>query len=106
MSNEVAGKVCYHQRHNQNHAVGAPVFFIILSAVYFRKFNYTRPLTTAAFFIGFVIIIDFFVVALIINKSLDMFRSVPGTWLPFLLIFGAAWVTGEVVTRRNKGRER
>jgi hypothetical protein len=44
---------------------------------------------------------DFFVVALIIYQSLDMFRSLLGTWVPFFLIFGATWATGELVVRRD-----
>lgn len=74
------------------HAIGAPI--------YFRRFNYTSPLTTAAIFIAFVIAVDFFLVALIINKSLDMFRSFLGTWLPFILMFSATWVTGKVAAKQ------
>ena len=81
------------------HAIGAPIYFIVLSLVYFRKFGYTNPLTTAAIFIGFVVAVDFFLVALVINKSLDMFRSFLGTWLPFILIFAATWGTGRVMGR-------
>ena len=81
------------------HAIGAPIYFILLTLIYFRKFKYTAPLTTAAIFIGFVIWVDFFVVALMINRSLDMFRSFLGTWLPFILIFSATWITGRVVVR-------
>jgi hypothetical protein len=40
---------------------------------------------------------DMFVVALLIEKSLDMFRSPLGTWVPFLLIFLSSWVTGNLV---------
>jgi len=49
------------------HAIGAPIIFILLSLVYFRGFNYTTPLQTATIFIGFVIFMDVFVVALFIN---------------------------------------
>jgi hypothetical protein len=83
------------------HAIGAPIYFIILSLIYFSKFNYTAPMKTAAIFIGFVILVDFFIVALMINKSLDMFRSFLGTWLPFILIFCATWVTGHAVVRQK-----
>jgi len=85
------------------HAIGAPIYFIILSLIYFKKFNYTKPITTAALFISFVIIVDFFLIALIINKSLDMFRSFLGTWLPFILIFVSTWMTGRLVTRQSSG---
>ena len=83
------------------HAIGAPIYFIILSFFFFRKFNYTRPLITAAIFIGFVIVVDFFLVALIINRSLDMFRGFLGTWLPFILIFCVTWITGKIVKRAS-----
>ena len=85
------------------HAIGAPIYFIILSLIYFKKFNYTKPIATAALFISFVIIVDFFLIALIINKSLDMFRSFLGTWLPFILIFISTWMTGKLVTRQSSG---
>lgn len=52
---------------------------------------------TAAFVLGFVVVVDFFLVAMVINRSLDMFRSVVGTWLPFALIFGSTFVTGVAV---------
>ncbi|MFC1550281.1 hypothetical protein ACFL46_03215 [Candidatus Neomarinimicrobiota bacterium] len=84
------------------HAVGAPIIFVILSLIYFRYFNYYLPLTTALIFVGFVIFIDFSLVALIINKSLDMFYSFLGTWIPFVLIFSSTFVTGLLITKKNK----
>ena len=82
------------------HAIGAPIFFAVLSLVYFSKFNYTTPLQTALIFIGFVMIVDLFVVALLINRSLDMFASLMGTWIPFALIFTSTYVTG-IFTRNT-----
>jgi hypothetical protein len=76
------------------HAIGAPIFFMIISLIYFKKFNYTTPLRTATIFVSFVIIVDFFIVALLINKSLDMFASLLGTWIPFVLIFTSTYLTG------------
>ena len=81
------------------HAVGAPIFAAIVSLVYFTRFNYTTPLQTALFFIGFVVLVDFFVVALLINRSLDMFTSLLGTWIPFALITSSTYLTGVLVTR-------
>jgi hypothetical protein len=81
------------------HAVAAPVFFAAVSWVYFRKFNYTGPLPTATIFLGFVMAMDFFVVALLINRSLDMFSSPLGTWIPFALIFAATYLTGLAVKK-------
>lgn len=76
------------------HAIGAPIFFAILSLIYFRKFHFTSPLQTAVIFVGFVIVVDFFVVALIISRSLEMFASLLGTWIPFALIFVSTYLTG------------
>ena len=76
------------------HAIGAPVIFVILSLIYFRKFNNTTPLQTAITFTGFVIFMDVFVVALLINKSFEMFTSAIGTWIPFALIFISTYLAG------------
>lgn len=84
------------------HAFGAPIFFFIVSLVYFKKFNYTTALQTALIFVGFVIVVDFLVVALLILHSLDMFASLLGTWIPFGLIFTATYLTGLYSERRTK----
>jgi hypothetical protein len=84
------------------HAVGAPIFFTLVSLVYFKKFNYTTPLQTALIFVGFVIAMDFFVVALLINRSLEMFASLLGTWIPFALIFTSTYVTGLYMGRKSQ----
>jgi hypothetical protein len=81
------------------HAIGAPVFFALVSLLYFRRFHYTSPLLTAVVFVGFVMIVDFFVIALLINRSLSMFGSWLGTWLPFFLIFGSTLLTGTLISR-------
>ena len=78
------------------HAIGAPLFFASVSLIYFRKFNYTTPLQTAFCFLAFVVAMDFFVVAMLINRSFDMFASVLGTWLPFALIFISTYLTGRL----------
>jgi hypothetical protein len=81
------------------HAIGAPIFFAIVSLIYFKKFNYTTPLQTAIIFLGFVITVDFFVVALLISRSLEMFASLLGTWIPFALIFTSTYLTGLYTVR-------
>jgi hypothetical protein len=86
------------------HAIGAPIFFTIISLVYFNKFNYTSPLQTAGIFVSFVILVDFFLVALVINRSLEMFASLLGTWIPFALIFTSTYVTGVLTLRRAEGQ--
>jgi len=86
------------------HAIGAPIFFTIVSLNYFKKFNYTSPLQTALIFVGFVVTVDFFVVALLINRSLEMFASLLGTWIPFALIFAATYMTG-LITERSSSQQ-
>jgi hypothetical protein len=87
------------------HAIGAPIIFTIVSLVYFNKFNYTTPLQTALIFVAFVIVVDFFVVALMINRSLEMFASPLGTWIPFALIFISTYVTGLLTIRSSQQRD-
>ncbi len=84
------------------HAIAAPCFFAGVSMAYFSCFQFLSPLKTALVFLGFVVGMDFFVVALIINRSLDMFTSLLGTWVPFLLIFLSTWITGELVNKSHK----
>ena len=86
------------------HAIGAPIYFIVISLVYFKKFNYTNPLQTALVFVGFVMVVDFFVVALLINHSVDMFTDLLGTWIPFALIFAATYLTGRYLIPSPEGR--
>jgi hypothetical protein len=84
------------------HAIGAPIFFSILSLIYFTKFNYTTPLQTALIFVAFVIVVDFFIIALMINRSLEMFTSPLGTWIPFALIFASTYIVGTLVNGRSQ----
>jgi hypothetical protein len=84
------------------HAIAAPIFFFFIALVYFRNFKYTTPFQTALIFVSFVIVVDFFVVALLINHSLDMFASLLGTWIPFALILTSTYLTGFYTQRRSK----
>lgn len=79
------------------HAIGAPIIFAIISFIYFKKFRYTTPLQTAILFVSFVIFMDFFVVALFIEKSFEMFESIMGTWVPFVLIFFSTFLSGKFI---------
>jgi len=84
------------------HAIMAPVFAIFVSLVYFKKFNFTAPFKTALIFLLFVMVFDAGLVAPFFVKSYDMFRSILGTWLPFMLIFLATFLTGLITNRRKK----
>lgn len=87
------------------HAIGAPVFFGGVSYNYFRKHNYTSPLKTAAIFVSFVIVVDFFVVSMLILKSFDMFASLLGTWIPFALLFTATYLVGAYITIKRPDKQ-
>src|SRR5512138_895581 len=69
------------------HAIGAPIFFCGVSFVYF---------------LTFVVAMDFFLVAMLINHSFEMFTSILGTWLPFALIFTSTYLTGYFITGSKK----
>lgn len=86
------------------HAIGAPIIAIGVSSIYFKKFNYTTPLQTAIIFASVVIAMDVFIVALLIEKSFEMFTSPIGTWLPISSIFLATYLTGLFVIRRDEAR--
>ncbi len=76
------------------HAVVVPVIFAFVSSVYFKRFRYTSPLQTAIVFVSVVIVLDILIVALLIERSFEMFASILGTWLPFLLIFVSTYLAG------------
>jgi hypothetical protein len=81
------------------HAVMAPVFFSLISWVYFKKFAFTTPLGTAIIFTVLVVLADALLVAPVFEKSYEMFTSFMGTWLVFILIFSSTYIIGVVVKR-------
>lgn len=81
------------------HAVGAPIVFGLLTWIYTTRFGYTKPWVTAVAFLLIVVLMDFFVVSLLINKSFDMFTSFLGTWLPFLLIFSSTYLVARLTEK-------
>ena len=82
------------------HAIAAPIIAILISAVYFKKFNYTTALQTAIIFVSIAILLDVFIVSMLINKSFEMFESFLGTWLVFILIFVATYLTGKYIRKK------
>jgi len=74
------------------HVIIGPLAFFALSWHYHRN-NQAKPIETAVKFLVFLIGADF-LVALVFMKSIDMFLSPLGTWIPFLLIFVATYVSG------------
>jgi hypothetical protein len=83
------------------HALAVPFIFTAISLVYFKKFNFTTPLQTAMIFIGFAILMDILVVSLLIQRNFDMFKSILGTWIPFVLMFASTYLTGRQVNRSS-----
>ena len=76
------------------HAIAAPVVFGLISLISFKRPDYTTPIHTALIFTSFVILMDFFVVALLIEKCFEMFTSPIGTWIPFASIFLSTYTVG------------
>ena len=87
------------------HAVGAPIIFATISWIYYRRFAYTRPLTTAVVFLSIVILLDIFPVATVINQSFEMFTSLIGTWIPWALIFLSTYLTGMALQAQARQRQ-
>ena len=79
------------------HAIAAPVVFAPLSYLYFRAPGAREPLETALAFTVVIAILDAVLIAGFAMRSVEMFLSVAGTWLPFALIFLSTWATGEIV---------
>ena len=83
------------------HAIAAPIFAALVSLDYYKKFHYTTPLQTAFIFLLFVIAMDAGLVAPVFEKSYEMFRSILGTWVPFVLIFLSTFITGLTVKKKE-----
>ncbi|MHA2203565.1 MAG: hypothetical protein ACW991_07730 [Candidatus Hodarchaeales archaeon] len=81
------------------HAIAAPIFFSVITLVYYKTFKYTTPLQTAFGFTLFVILMDFFIVAPLFEQSYEMFFSILGTWIPFVLMFVSTLMTGSYQSR-------
>jgi hypothetical protein len=81
------------------HAVAAPVIFGVVAFYYFKRYRFTTPLQTAVAFLAIIVALDVLIVALMINKSFEMFTSPIGTWIPILLIGVTTYLVGVRVTR-------
>jgi hypothetical protein len=83
------------------HAIAAPIIFAVVSSFFFKKYDFTTPLETAALFVAFVVLLDFIIVALLIDRSLAMFGNVLETWIPFILIFISTYYTGRKEEKKD-----
>jgi menaquinone-dependent protoporphyrinogen oxidase len=79
------------------HDVAAPAIFVALGRRYFRARGARDPLPTAAAWTAIVAGLDGLVIAGGVPRSLAMFGSLAGTWLPLALIFLATWATGALM---------
>ena len=86
------------------HAIGAPLGSAFFAAIYFRNFAFTTPLVTATVFVGASLTLDVLVVAMLIERSFEMFTSVLGVWIPQALIFSAAFLTGHWIGSHGNAR--
>lgn len=76
------------------HAIGAPIGAAFFSWLYFSWFGDFSALQTALIFVATSLSLDVFVVALLIEKSFEMFRSALGVWIPQASIFAATYLMG------------
>lgn len=83
------------------HAIGVPIIFLALSWIYFSLFNHATTIQTALTFTLSAILLDFFIVAMVINKSFEMFTSPIGTWIPFMSIFLTTYLVGTYLNRKK-----
>ncbi len=86
------------------HVLAVPVVFVFVSLFYFNRYAYTTPLQTALVFVSVAVLVNFFVVGLIFNRSLDLFANPLGTWIPLFLIFAVTHLTGLIVTASTRRR--
>jgi hypothetical protein len=83
------------------HAALVPVIFAAISLMYFKRFGAMSPLQTASIFLAVVVTLDIFVVSLFIERNVNMFKSVIGTWVPFALILVTTYLSGVYARRRR-----
>jgi menaquinone-dependent protoporphyrinogen oxidase len=80
------------------HAVAAPVIFAAIATHYFRPRGAREPLPVALSWAIIVAVLDWVVIAGVVQRDFSMFQSVVGTWLPFLLILLVTWATGVMIS--------
>jgi hypothetical protein len=83
------------------HALAVPVIFGIISWFYFKNFHQVTPMQMALICLGFALFMDFFLVAMVIQKNFAMFSSILGTWIPFVLIFLSTYLVGKITLKKQ-----
>ncbi len=82
------------------HAIAVPLVFAALAANYFRARGARDPLPTAVTWMVVFAALDLVLMAGVVQRSMEMFTSIAGTWLPFLLVFLATWGVGVMMSMR------
>jgi hypothetical protein len=85
------------------HGLAAPAYFIAIAWNYFRAHSAREPLPAALAWTAIGLLLDLVVVAGAVQRSLALFESVIGTWLPVGLIFLASWSTGVLLSMMPDG---
>jgi len=80
------------------HAAVVPILFVVVARHYFAARGARDPVPTALGFVATVIVLDLVVVSGLFLRSLVLFESVAGAWLPLALVFLATWATGEIAS--------
>lgn len=81
------------------HLVAAPMIAFIVSTVHKVLAPEFSSMLRAFVLTGLVVILDAAVVAPIFERSFAMFRSLIGTWIPFVAILLASLAAGIVIPR-------
>jgi hypothetical protein len=76
------------------HLIAAPIFAFLVAAAHKQLAPGFDPILRAVAITIIVMLLDALVVAPLFERSYAMFRSVIGTWLPFVAIFAACWAAG------------
>ncbi len=76
------------------HLIAAPIIAFLVSAVSTMIAAPFDPMLRAGVMTGIVVVLDATVVAPLFERSYAMFRSLIGTWMPFVAIFLASLAAG------------
>jgi hypothetical protein len=76
------------------HLVAAPILAFLVASLHKGLAPAFDPMLRAASITTIVVLLDALVVAPFFERSYAMFRSVIGTWLPFVAIFAASLAAG------------
>ena len=76
------------------HLIAAPIIAFLVAAAHRALAREFDPLLRAAAITIIVMLLDALVVAPLFERSYAMFKSIIGTWLPFVAIFAAIWAAG------------